>query len=167
MRALIFIGLLLPWFAVRAQTGILKIHVIDKDSLTYPLPLTFSLKQNDFLINPAPVEKPGHYLFTDIPIGKYILMYEDLGRRTRGINVVFTRDTTIIINYPVPCKFVYVKGVKPKCIGGHTNDIIPIVYGLPSKKTMKQFKKGTIRLGGCMVTDCDPMYYCTLHNKDL
>ena len=62
----------------------------------------------------------------------------------------------------------YLKNRKPICpIGNHTNNIIPIVYGLPTPKTMAKAKKGLVHLGGCVLSNCDPHYYCTVHNKEL
>ncbi|RYY33812.1 MAG: hypothetical protein EOP46_15350 [Sphingobacteriaceae bacterium] len=167
MRALLFIGLLLAWCPLWAQTVSLKVHVIDKDSLKYSLHLKLSLIQNDSVIKHPRVDKHGDYIFTDVPAGSYSLQLEELGTRTRNISLNFTRDTLLTFNYPLPCEYVYVKGVKPKCVGGHTNNIIPIAYGLPSKKTMRKAKKGKIHLAGCVVTDCDPMYYCTVHKREL
>jgi len=39
-------------------------------------------------------------------------------------------------------KFIYVKGQKIECIDGHTDHIIPIVYGSPTKKLIEKSTKG-------------------------
>jgi hypothetical protein len=48
------------------------------------------------------------------------------------------------------------KGQIPKCIGGHTDQIIPIIYGRPTVETRKKAKQGLVKTGGCIVTGCDP-----------
>jgi hypothetical protein len=58
-------------------------------------------------------------------------------------------------------------GKKPTCIGGHTDHIIPIVYGLPTEKTMTKAEKGLVHLGGCIVSEDDPKYYCKIHQVEL
>jgi hypothetical protein len=60
--------------------------------------------------------------------------------------------------FPNPCK----KSVKV-CPENHTNKLIPIVYGLPGEKLIRKAKKGKVMLGGCIVTDCDPKWYCKVH----
>ena len=43
---------------------------------------------------------------------------------------------------------------KPKkiCPFGHRDEIIPIVYGLPTQRTFERAEKGRCKLGGCMIT---------------
>jgi hypothetical protein len=66
-----------------------------------------------------------------------------------------------------PCPYAQ-QGHPPACIGGHRDGIIPIVYGLSSSlELVKKAKRGEIWRAGCLVTDCDPHYYCTLHRKKL
>jgi hypothetical protein len=64
-------------------------------------------------------------------------------------------------------KTVHKKRQKPSCVGGHTDHIIPIVYGLPSEEMMKKAELGLIHLGGCVISDSDPKFYCTIHKIEL
>jgi hypothetical protein len=52
-------------------------------------------------------------------------------------------------------------------VGGHTDRLLPIVYGRPTPKTMRRAQQGTVVLRGCLVSGCDPRYYCPVHKKDL
>ncbi|HEX8326674.1 MAG TPA: hypothetical protein VF629_03975 [Hymenobacter sp.] len=66
-----------------------------------------------------------------------------------------------------PCPYRYPAASRPACVGGHTDRLIPILYGLPSPQMMEQSRQGKVRLGGCEITGCDPRYYCPIHKKDL
>ncbi len=55
----------------------------------------------------------------------------------------------------------------PSCLNGHTDHIIPIIYGMPTEKTMEKAVQGKVHLGGCIIEEGGPKYYCTLHNKEI
>ena len=55
----------------------------------------------------------------------------------------------------------------PKCIGGHTDHIISIVYGEPTPLTMEKAKKGLVHIGGCVISLPCPRYYCLIHNIEI
>jgi len=44
----------------------------------------------------------------------------------------------------------------PKC--GRV--LIPIAYGYPSESTFEESEAGRVRLGGCVVTQADPQWWC-------
>jgi hypothetical protein len=44
----------------------------------------------------------------------------------------------------------------PKC--GRV--LIPIVYGYPGFQMLEASEAGTLRLGGCVVTGDDPLWWC-------
>lgn len=103
---------------------------------------------------------PGIYKLTVRHIGNRLIHYDSL-----LVNEDQTKELTIF--YPGPCQFIYNKDFKPKCPFGHKDNIVPIVYGLPNKHHMNQSRKGKIHLGGCMITDCDPRFYCRLHKLEI
>ncbi len=47
----------------------------------------------------------------------------------------------------------------------HTNQIVPVVYGLPGAKLRRKADKGKVKLGGCLISGCDPQWYCKIHDK--
>ena len=49
---------------------------------------------------------------------------------------------------------------KQKCPSCNTNNVVPIVYGMPGSDLEEQEQRGEIILGGCIVTDNDPELYC-------
>jgi hypothetical protein len=62
------------------------------------------------------------------------------------------------IKLPGSCKSLPVTDVCPKC---HSKEhVIRIVYGYPAPATIEKADAGLIWLGGCMVDDCMPRYYC-------
>jgi hypothetical protein len=135
---------------------------------------TVYLRQGDSTIKATATDASANFGFKDVREGTYKLTIQQIGFRDLIIDSLqMSGDTTITVNlnFPPPCKFIYLsylKNRKPKCIiGGHNNNIIPIVYGLPSKKTMTKAAKGLVYLGGCVVSDCDPHYYCTIHSIEL
>ncbi len=128
------------------------------------------LKQGDSIINKVYPNSNRYFGFKNITSGYYrIVITRILQREVTMDSIYVTNDSTInlILAYPGPCKFVYINEQKPKCLDGHSDHIIPIIYGYPTQKMMKKAKKGLIHLGGCIVTDCDPKYYCTIHKKEL
>jgi hypothetical protein len=130
--------------------------------------LTILLRQNDSTISGAVPDSTGSFKMKDIRNGCYKFVIQQIGSRDYVIeNIRLDKDTTINFLYPPPCLFIHKKGERIVCIGGHTDHIIPIIYGYPTQKTMKKAKKGIVLLGGCEVTDCDPHYYCTIHKKEL
>ena len=150
-----------------AQKGQIIGHVTSTDSLTNINYLRLLIKINDSTIAETIPQQNGEFNLKNIPFGQYQLVITQIGNRDRLMsNVNILGDTTIDIIYPPPCNFIK-RGQQPICVGGHTDFIIPIVYGLPAKKTMDKAKKGLIHLGGCVVSDCDPSFYCTIHHKEL
>lgn len=114
----------------------------------------------------------GTYFIKDINEGDYDLefhSFETSARRLNLVNVHFTKDSVneLSITYPPPCKFIYSKNYKPICPYNHTDSIVRIIYGYPTSKTMEKAKKGQIHLGGCIITHCDPKYYCAIHKIEL
>jgi hypothetical protein len=102
--------------------------------------------------------------------GMYKLAIHQIGRRPDYYDSLIILDgqtKKLTATYPGPCQFIYSKGYKPKCPFGHSDNIIPIVYGMPGKKLMEKSQHGKIYLGGCLISDCDPRYYCRLHKIEI
>jgi len=159
---------------VYCQKGQIIGHMTNRDTLASYNYWTIFLKQGDSTIKETATDTSTNFKFKDIPKGIYSLSIKQIGQRDFIIdNLQISMDTTIelSLSYPPPCKFIYssyLKNKRPNCtIGGHTQNIIPIVYGLPTPKTFKKAKKGLVHLGGCALSNCDPHYYCTIHKLEL
>lgn len=168
MKISLVIIFFLNSFSTFCQNGQITGRITKSDTILEYKYLTVLLKHGDSTITGTIPDTNGLFKIKDIPEGFYSLIIQQIGyRETITDSLKITQNSTIDLSYPPPCRFVYLKLQVPKCIGGHTGHIIPIVYGLPTKKTMERAKRGLVHLGGCFVSDCDPRYYCTIHNKEL
>jgi hypothetical protein len=152
------------------QSGQISGYIKKSNSLSDMGGLRVFLKYGDSIVTETISDSTGHFKMKNIKDGFYSLVIHQIGyRETITDSLEITKDKILELNitYPPPCKFIYRKGKKPECVGGHTNHIIPIIYGLPSKKILDKSKKGLVHLGGCIISDCDPHYYCTIHKKEL
>jgi hypothetical protein len=102
--------------------------------------------------------------------GTYQLVLSRIGGRPEkrnGVTVMERQATEINIRYPGPCVYDYSKSHKPLCPKNFGDRLIPIVYGEPNQKTLQKAKEGKIYLGGCVLTGCDPKFYCPVHHLEL
>lgn len=93
------------------------------------------------------------------------------GRYSFGIKSMGFKDTTINNIVVEPGKDLNLKFFLSECeyhilghpntcsICGMNNEVVPILYGVASKKMIKKEKKGLAFIGGSR-TGCDPVYYC-------
>jgi hypothetical protein len=53
------------------------------------------------------------------------------------------------------------KMYKPSvCLKCGSHNTVDIVFGYPTKQTLKKAERGEIHLGGCEITNNDPLWYC-------
>lgn len=50
-----------------------------------------------------------------------------------------------------------------ECPKGHTDSIIPILYGFPSEESFQQADSGLVYLAGCELPAEPKKYYCKKH----
>lgn len=172
MKFLLTLGFFLFSLTVYSQSGQIVGHIINRDTLLAYNFWTIILKRGDSSIKETTTA--ANFKFQNIPKGVYSLSIKQIGQRDfiiDSLQVLKDRIITLNLSYPPPCNFTYLtylKSGKPKCIiDGHIDNIIPIVYGLPKQKILKKAKKGLVHLSSCIVSNCDPHYYCTIHKKEL
>ena len=68
------------------------------------------------------------------------------------------------IHFPQACKSIASTDICPKC--NSNKNVTKILYGKPTTKAMKEAKAGKIHLGGCMINDCSPIYFCKKDNLE-
>jgi hypothetical protein len=163
-RLLIFAFLFAEFFSF-GQNGILKGNIKHGISLENSQFVNIELLRNpdNKKLTTTFSDTTGNFELLNIPQGNYILCFSFVGYqeyKLADINIYSDSTTIVEIYYPCPTGS---KISEKKCPLGHTNDIIPIVYGLPSEKGIKKAEKGKIELGGCSVTECDPKWYCKIH----
>jgi hypothetical protein len=109
----------------------------------------------------------GYFKFEKVRSGNYRLVVSQPGYNDTISDVVKVTANSLDIDLIYdPVKDTPDKN-QPKCINGHTDNIIPIVYGKPVPETVRKAHQGKIRLGGCMYSDDFPHFYCTIHQKNL
>lgn len=52
-----------------------------------------------------------------------------------------------------------------KCPYGHTDSIVPIIYGYPSEEDFQKSDSGLIALGGCMLPENPSSWFCKIHDR--
>jgi hypothetical protein len=72
--------------------------------------------------------------------------------------------TNLSINYPTKsCQYNLTRNTKVCPIMMHKDKIVPISYGLPTRRTFRIANRSKVYLGGCVITDCDRNWYCDRH----
>ena len=169
MRLLLIQILVLISISCFGQGGQIVGHVTMTDTLLGPPTyLTVRLELDSVELTGTVPDSNGDFKVGKIPNGTYSLVIRQVGNRDARIDRLIIAGNTLInlsVFYPPPCTFTTDK--KPKCIGGHTDKIIPTVYGLPRKRTLEKAAKGKVHLAGCNLTGCDSQFWCTIHKKEL
>jgi hypothetical protein len=151
------------------QTGAIRVVISNPDSSNTidPVFVEVMLGTHEISSGYQPFNKP--FSFERLTPGFYKITVRKIGSRLETYDNVQVRDTqttNLTITYPHPCRFVYGDTYTPMCPLGHSDHIVPIVYGLPTRSTIDKSKKGKVHLGGCIITDCDPRFYCTIHDRE-
>jgi uncharacterized Zn-finger protein len=66
-----------------------------------------------------------------------------------------------------PCLFDHPKDYLPICPKNHSDNIIPIVYGFIATRGdefIKDKKEMKVIYAGCLMTGCDPQFFCKQHD---
>jgi hypothetical protein len=121
------------------------------------------LKQDSITVATAVADIDGKYKIHIENSGTYtIVAYFVPDKEIKIIKVLDDANKELDLYISSKCDYPYTSPVK--CPDGmHTDHIIPIVYGLPNKKLIRQAKRGKVALGGCM-GGCEK-YYCKTHKK--
>lgn len=143
-----------------SQNGELKGRITEGSGTGFP-GLTVKLINIEKSILETQTDFDGKYSFKDIPFGNYSIVISSIGMReetVENIKIEIPQKVSDFI-YPKPCV-----GSKKICPKGHRNKIIPITYGLPSKKTIKRAQNKKLKLGGCTLY-CEK-WHCLEHDLD-
>ncbi len=150
------------------QTGTIKGNIYDT---VENRPVSFaSLSLVDSMIDRemrVMTDINGNFIINNIPVGIYDLRISYVGypdTTLKSIKVVQDTVTELKIKYPPFCKYDKRNKTCPIC--KKTDEVIPIIYGYPSKKLLKEARKGKVKLGGCLVSACHPHWYCKRDKKE-
>ncbi|MBW3129430.1 carboxypeptidase-like regulatory domain-containing protein [Hymenobacter profundi] len=126
-------------------------------------------RQDSTIVSGVHTDSSGRFHLSDIPVGRYQLEVQHVGYRSKWLDLTVAPSTLddLSILFPEPCPYQYSSGQRPICVGGYTDQLIPIKYGPPSKQLLAKARQKKVYLAGCEVTGCDPRYYCSQHKKQL
>lgn len=156
MKNLIF---LLMFSTIYSQTGTFKGHVFDRSNLTDFPAVNVKISQENKIIAQTETDFYGHFSVNELNFGTYQIKLEVLGYLPVIQNLNFTgNDSVVEFAFPEPCP------ESSTCPIDSSDKLIPIVYGFPGKKILKESKKGKVRLGGCVISICNPKWYCKKHD---
>ena len=88
---------------------------------------------------------------------------KSFGHKRIIIGFLKPNDTTDIeINFSLTCKYAKYENNKICPICKKEDKVIPIVYGLIAEVTRKgeSGNKNEYKSGGCIITECDPNWFC-------
>ena len=109
----------------------------------------------------AQTDSNGDFEIKNVPVGEYSIEISALGFISKEIEKVqiFADSTNHLnVNYPPKCKYNHNNMTCPTC--NKKDEVIPIIYGYPSDRMFRKADKGKIKLGGCVISGCDPKWYC-------
>jgi hypothetical protein len=96
----------------------------------------------------------------NLPAGIYKIQLSHAGYRDTILQNVQVLDGEVMdlsIEYPY-CQYDAENKTCPIC--SKKDEVIPIMYGYPSKGALDSQKRGKLLLAGCEITGCDPHWYC-------
>ena len=152
-----------------AQTSILSGQVLDSQMGGGLAGATVLLKQDTTVVAGCSTKQDGSFQLQRPRSGEYTLEVIATCYRAKRVQLMGTGANPAPFRILLPgfCTYAYKRGTIPPCLGGHTDQIVPIAYGLADARTLEKAKKGRLYLGGCRITGCDPGYYCLLHKREL
>ena len=161
LKALLSILIVAFGYSADAQNGFIEGRIIykaDSSALYDSWVLIGNTKSG------VGADKSGFFRM-ELPPGSYTLIVNSpfYGKDTvTDVRVISNQITTLSLGLPAdPC---YTNNAFKNCpVDGKKRQVIPIVYGLPRRKTMVLHKLGLRKLGGCEINGCEPNWYCKQH----
>ena len=133
-------------------------------------PATIQLLTDTNFFRTSYINNSGRITYTDIQPGHYKVLISGRGQSSViKDNICVGQGQKLVLNFKIngPCLYDHPIGYIPTCPKNHTDSIIPIVYGLVATRIdwyLKNKKDEKVRYAGCLITDCDPKFYCKEHD---
>jgi hypothetical protein len=108
--------------------------------------------------------------YTDIKAGHYKIEISGQGQATRvKDSIIVSEGQNLVLRFKVdgPCLYYHPSDYIPTCPKNHRDSIIPIFYGLivsAGNTVTKDKKEWKAKYAGCVITGCDPRFYCKEHD---
>ena len=109
----------------------------------------------------------GHFNFSKVKSGRYrlkIIGNAQTDTLIATIEVKPDSTTKLYFSYPYSCNYIKSRNVCPVC--SKTDEVIPIIYGEPTTESLKQAENGNAKIAGCLISNCDPNWYCKRDKKE-
>jgi hypothetical protein len=135
-------------------------------------PATIKIILDTSIVTTSTISYSQTITYTDLKEGVYKVEVTGQNQKTLERDSIFVKENNkLILSFKLegPCLFSYPKNYMPTCPHGHRDSIIPIVYGLVVGNGNTFYKNKAemkIKYAGCVVTGCDPQFYCKTHNID-
>ncbi len=135
-------------------------------------PATIQLLTDTNSIAAFDINNIGQVSYKGIKPGRYKLLISGRGQTSTIKDSIFVgQGQSLVLNFKIngPCLYDHPVGYIPTCPKIHTDNIIPIVYGLnatPGDTFIKNKREMKVKYAGCVVTECDPKFYCKEHDID-
>ena len=170
MKSLLTITFLFATCFCFAQTQQNGDAVFDVAIAYRPATIQLLTDTNSFPV--SNINNIGRITYNDIKPGHYKILISGRGQTSAIKDSIFVgQGQRLVLNFIIdgPCLFDHPVGYIPTCPKNHTDNIIPIVYGLIATRGdtfIKNKKEMKVKYAGCVVTDCDPQFYCKEHDID-
>jgi Carboxypeptidase regulatory-like domain len=161
MKLIVSITFVLSCLMSKAQTGMLEGRILTKIGSAIIEDAVVLVLKDDKVINSSKTNENGEFKIIKVPQGKYkviIRFYDREALLSEQIEIASNKTTKLNGTFPNQCETI-----EKRCPRGHVDLLISIHYGLPSSELMTDANMGKVRLGGCIVTHCDPKWYCKKH----
>jgi hypothetical protein len=106
---------------------------------------------------------PNENFYFSLENGAFYLTLKHGSFNDSSFTINVLNDTLhLIINYP-PKDCPYSKNVKACPFTNHHQNILPVFYGVYSRRVERAAHRGKIILGGSSEVPCTPKWFCSLH----
>lgn len=160
-KIILLIVLFTSFLSFSQNSSLTGVIIFLEDNLPFPGTNVELLKNGESFLK-TQTDIDGKFTFKNIPNGIYDLRFSYFRAREKIINnieIISDLDMSQII-FPNPCP-----KVEKVCPKNHKDNLIPIKYGFPSEKMLKEAEKGKIKLGGCDPSFCEK-WHCKIHEID-
>lgn len=133
-------------------------------------PATIQLLTDTNSFPPSNINNIRKTIYRSIKPGHYKIKISGPGQTSEIKDNIFVKQgQQLVLNFKIsgPCLYDHPVGYTPTCPKNHTDNIIPVVYGLIATRGdsfIKNKEDEKIRYASCVTTDCEPQFYCKLHD---
>ena len=158
------INVFIPLFGLSQQIAKISGVVCDSTGINYVPNATVRFVNNDTTFTLEYGNSQFKLMLTKYLSDTVYVTADGLGETKQYISLKHHEDKTFRFILPCSCKSIIDSDICPKCKSN--KDVTEIIYGYPDDELMKEYEEGKVRLGGCMIGECKPKYYCKKDKLD-